>query len=63
MDVKSKYNITGREAESVLDKVLITTNKNTIPGDTESPFKTSGLRLGSSAMTTRVLMKKILIYW
>ncbi len=58
VDVKSKYNITGREAESVLDKVLITTNKNTIPGDTESPFKTSGLRLGSSAMTTRGLNEK-----
>jgi len=58
VDVKSKYNITGREAESVLDKVLITTNKNTIPGDTESPFKTSGLRFGSSAMTTRGLNEK-----
>ena len=58
VDVKSKYNITGREAESVLDKVLITTNKNIIPGDTESPFKTSGLRLGSSAMTTRGLNEK-----
>ncbi len=55
IDVKSKYGITGKEAEAVLDKIHITTNKNTIPNETESPFKTSGLRLGSAAMTTRGL--------
>lgn len=55
IDVKSKYGITGKEAESLLDKINITVNKNTIPNETESPFKTSGLRLGSAAMTTRGL--------
>ena len=55
IDVKSKYGITGKEAETLLDKINITVNKNTIPNETESPFKTSGLRLGSAAMTTRGL--------
>ena len=55
IDVKSKYGITGKDAETILDKINITTNKNTIPNETESPFKTSGLRLGSAAMTTRGL--------
>ncbi len=45
--------ITGKEAETILDKVNITVNKNTIPYDTKSPFITSGIRLGSPAMTTR----------
>ncbi len=58
VDVKSKYNITGKDAEQILDKILITTNKNTIPNDTESPFRTSGLRLGTAAMTTRGLKEK-----
>ena len=55
IDVKSKYGITGKEAETLLDRINITANKNTIPNETESPFKTSGLRLGSAAMTTRGL--------
>ena len=55
IDVKSKYGITGKEAETLLDRINITVNKNTIPNETESPFKTSGLRLGSAAMTTRGL--------
>lgn len=55
IDVKSKFGITGKEAETLLDKVNITVNKNTIPNETESPFKTSGLRLGTAAMTTRGL--------
>lgn len=55
VDVKEKFGITGKEAETVLDKIHITANKNTIPYDTESPFKTSGIRLGSAAMTTRGL--------
>ena len=55
VDVKSSCGITGKEAQNVLDQVHITTNKNTIPGDTESPMITSGLRLGSPAMTTRGL--------
>ena len=58
IDVKSKYGITGKEAEMLLDRINITVNKNTIPNETESPFKTSGLRLGSAAMTTRGLDEK-----
>ena len=53
VDVKSSLGITGKEAEKILDSINITCNKNTIPNDTESPFKTSGIRLGSPAMTTR----------
>lgn len=53
IDVKSSFGMTGKEAEAILDKINITTNKNTIPNDTESPFKTSGLRIGTPAMTTR----------
>jgi len=52
IDLTSK-NITGKEAESVLDKAGITTNKNTIPYDTQKPFVTSGVRLGTPAVTTR----------
>ncbi len=54
VDVK-KINLTGKEAEKILDEIYITVNKNTIPYDTESPFKTSGIRIGSPAMTTRGL--------
>lgn len=53
IDVKSAFNITGSEAEKILDSINITTNKNTIPNETESAFKASGLRLGTAAMTTR----------
>ena len=45
--------ITGKDAEAALGAANITTNKNTVPGDPRSPFVTSGLRLGSPAMTTR----------
>ncbi|MFO7154468.1 MAG: serine hydroxymethyltransferase [Caldicoprobacter oshimai] len=45
--------ITGKDAEKALDKVRITVNKNTIPNDPESPFVTSGIRLGTPAVTTR----------
>lgn len=58
VDVKKKLNITGKEAESILDNIYITCNKNTIPNETESPFKTSGIRLGSPAMTTRGLKEE-----
>ena len=55
IDVKSSFSITGKEAEETLDKINITCNKNTIPNDTESPSKASGLRIGTPAMTTRGL--------
>ncbi len=47
------FDITGKELEHRLDEVHITANKNTIPNDPQSPFVTSGLRLGSPAVTTR----------
>ncbi|GGN50185.1 serine hydroxymethyltransferase [Oceanobacillus indicireducens] len=52
LDVKP-LGLTGKDAEEVLDSVLITTNKNTIPFDTEGPFITSGVRIGTAAVTTR----------
>ena len=54
LDLK-KYDLTGKEAEKVLDSVHITCNKNTVPNDPKSPFVTSGLRLGTPAVTTRGL--------
>ena len=45
--------ISGRKAERVLDEVGISTNRNTIPGETRSAFQTSGLRIGTPAVTTR----------
>ena len=48
-----KVNITGKDAEKLLDEVRITCNKNTIPFDPQSPFVTSGIRLGTPAVTTR----------
>lgn len=55
IDVYSSFGITGKEAEETLDLVNITVNKNTIPNDKFSPLVTSGIRIGSSAMTTRGL--------
>jgi len=52
VDLRS-IGITGKQAEQLLSVVNVTTNKNTVPFDPESPFVTSGLRLGSPAMTTR----------
>ena len=52
MDLTDK-NITGKEAETALDKAGITVNKNTVPFETRSPFVTSGIRLGTPALTTR----------
>lgn len=57
VDVKP-LGMTGKEAEALLDEIHITVNKNTIPYDTESPFQTSGIRLGSPAMTTRGMKEK-----
>ena len=52
VDLRS-FGITGKDAEKVLDDIGITANKNTIPYDPESPFVTSGLRIGTPAVTTR----------
>ncbi|MDY0394234.1 serine hydroxymethyltransferase [Virgibacillus halophilus] len=49
----SALGLTGKTAEKVLDDIGITTNKNTIPFDKESPFVTSGVRIGTAAVTTR----------
>ena len=53
VDVKSLTGLTGKDAEKLLDEVNITCNKNTIPNDSEKPFITSGIRLGTPAITTR----------
>ena len=53
VDVKSSVGMTGKEAEEILDQIHITVNKNTIPNETEKPTVTSGIRVGSAAMTTR----------
>ena len=52
LDLRSK-NINGKEAEIALGKTEITVNKNMVPFDTQSPFITSGIRLGTAAITTR----------
>jgi len=56
LDLRSK-NITGKDAEKKLDKIGITVNKNTIPFETESPFITSGIRIGTPAITTRGMLE------
>ena len=53
VDVKKSKGITGKEAAAALDAAGIIVNKNTIPFDTESPFKTSGIRVGTASATTR----------
>ncbi len=54
IDLRSKYpNLTGKLAEQILEKADITCNKNMVPFDTRSPFQTSGIRLGTPAITTR----------
>ena len=52
VDLRAK-NLTGRDAENALGKANITVNKNSVPHDPQKPFITSGLRIGSPAMTTR----------
>ena len=58
VDVKTSFNITGKEAEKILDEIHITCNKNSIPNETESMFTTSGIRIGTPAMTTRGLKEE-----
>jgi glycine hydroxymethyltransferase len=50
---KSHPELTGKVVQEALEKANITTNRNTVPGETRSPFQTSGLRLGTAAMTSR----------
>ena len=57
IDLRNK-NITGKEAESALGKADITVNKNMVPFDDKSPFVTSGIRVGTAAITTRGLKEK-----
>ena len=65
VDLQS-FNITGKELEHRLDEVYITVNKNAVPNDPQSPFVTSGIRIGTPAVTTRGLkeddMKQIAEY-
>ena len=53
LNTKKSYGITGKEAQHMLEEIDITTNKNMLPNDDESPAVTSGLRIGFAAMTTR----------
>ncbi len=57
VDLK-RLNLTGKQAEKMLDEVNITCNKNTIPNDPQSPFVTSGVRLGTPSATTRGLKEE-----
>ena len=56
IDLRNK-NITGKDAELALVKAEITTNKNMVPFDDKSPFVTSGIRVGTAAITTRGLQE------
>ena len=60
IDLRNK-NITGKEAESTLDKAEITVNKNMVPFDDKSPFITSGIRIVTAAVTTRGLVEQDMI--
>ena len=57
IDLNNK-DITGKEAEQLLDSIGITANKNTVPNETRSPFVTSGIRVGTAAITTRGFVKE-----
>ncbi|KPU28030.1 serine hydroxymethyltransferase [Caloranaerobacter sp. TR13] len=60
IDLRNK-GLTGKKAEALLDEVGVTTNKNTIPFDPESPFVTSGLRIGTPAVTTRGMKEEQMV--
>ncbi|MDP8253425.1 MAG: serine hydroxymethyltransferase [Candidatus Kaelpia aquatica] len=61
LDVHAKYGITGKDASRWLEEANITVNKNLIPYDKQSPFLTSGLRIGSPAVTTRGMEEKEMV--
>lgn len=61
VDLRSK-GLTGRDAEKVLEQAGITVNKNMVPFDEQSPFVTSGIRLGSPALTTRGMREPEMVY-
>ncbi|MGJ9458959.1 serine hydroxymethyltransferase [Oceanobacillus sp. CF4.6] len=60
LDVRS-WNLTGKEAEKLLEEAGLTVNKNTIPYDPESPFVTSGIRIGTAALTTRGMKQEEMV--
>jgi glycine hydroxymethyltransferase len=60
IDLRSK-NLSGKEADSVLIKADITVNKNMVPFDDKSPFVTSGIRVGTAALTTRGLKENDMV--
>lgn len=53
IDIQTSFGIDGAEAENIFDRIGLTLNKNSIPNDTASPFKPSGIRLGTPAITSR----------
>ena len=53
IDLRRRGDLSGRDAEAALGRAHITVNKNMVPNDPRSPFVTSGLRIGTPAMTTR----------
>ncbi len=53
VDLRNKAELTGKAAEEALGRASITVNKNTVPGETRSPFVTSGIRIGTAALTSR----------
>ena len=57
LDLRNKGELTGKAAEHALEAAGITTNKNTVPGETRSPFVTSGIRIGTAALTSRGMME------
>jgi glycine hydroxymethyltransferase len=60
LDVRP-WDLTGKEAEKLLEEASITVNKNTIPYDPQSPFVTSGIRMGTAALTTRGMKKEEMV--
>lgn len=58
IDLRENHpDLTGKQAQIALDKAHITTNRNTVPGETRSPFQTSGVRIGTPACTSRGMVE------